>query len=378
MKNLNFLSQDKWDLAKSRAVGNDLLMGEYSLASLRFLKNDLIQITSAEGETKHLTISATAFKELTEILKLPKAFLRRFETSFGDEQKNSFIEVMRAKLAETGQSVFLVGNPITMTIEHILNRAAPISTEAFVDFAESLISHQNLNPVDFRVNGIGNLQINLVADNPVEMRIPGFRSEVFKSGISLNLNPKGILVQNYVNRLWCTNGSVGMMDEDKFRLDEIGNEAIAKFMVRLQGMAARAFVPEGFDERITNAMKTTASYMELQKAAAICSTQGTSWKDLQTYLQIDQVTNAYARLGYDMDKVTEAVKRKAHTPFTIWDVFNGMTAWATHNTVLDDRSRSQIAVRAGDFLSKENDLSMDIPNPFGHRIDAPELDRGEN
>lgn len=378
MKNLNFLSQDQWNVAKSKAVGNDLLMGEYSLASLRFIKNDLIQISSVEGDIKHLTISATAFKELTEILKLPKAFLRRFETSFGDEMKNGFIETMRAKLAEQGQTVFLVGNPITLTIEHILNRAAPISTEAFVDFAEGLISHQNLHPVDFRVNGIGNLQINLVADNPVEMRIPGSRSEVFKSGISLNLNPKGILVQNYINRLWCTNGAVGMLDEDKFRLDEIGNEAISKFMARLQGMATRGFVPEGFDERIGMAMKTTASYMELQKAASICSIQGTSWKDLQTYIPIDQVTTAYARLGHDMDKVTEAAKRKAHTPFSIWDVFNGMTSWATHNPVLDDRSRSTIAVRAGGFLGDESDLSLDIPNPFARRIESDDINRGED
>ena len=372
MKEIKFIGQSEWDIKKAQTAGKDLLMREFPLADVKFVKDDVILV-----DGRHMTISANAYKELTEILKLPKAFLRRFQGSFGEEGKTNFIKTMMDAAALQGGTVYLIGNPVTLTIESILPKAAPISTSAFVDFAESLMSGQNLNPVDFRINGIGNIQINMVSQNPIEAAIDGFKTEVFKSGLSLNLNSKGILVNNYVNRLWCTNGAVGLLDEDNYRLSDISGESIANFMSRIQSMSSRNYMPSGFAERIGEAMKTPASYAELAQAAGICSVQGSSWKDLQTYVPIDQVTNAYARLGYDMDKVTEAVKRKAHTPFSRWQVMNGMTAWGTHTPGLDDSARSKIAVRAGKFMDKDGDLAQDIPNPFARRVEADEPDMGE-
>ena len=360
------ISTSIFEAKAKEAIETQPLRRQISLSEIELIGKNSI---SVEGQ--ELSITDGAFKDLIEVLKVPKAFLNRFKDVFGEENQKTFINRLResASVAK-GIEVTLIADPKTRKVSRMLGAdKALISNDSAVDFARRYIDSYGLGVNSFNVDTNGSFSINTTSPTGY-FSVKGLKDESFQGGVTFTNTPeRGLEILPYLQRLICANGMIGRQMAESYRLNSLSQEAIEKFNEQMLQLQAMNFTPMGFSDRIHKAAETKASFREMQSAVAnLLSNSKASYDQVQKWIPLQSVKDQYTRTGYDTNRFTTVQGKNALTNMSINDLYNAMTNFASHDhkgIEIEDGKRSTIMVGAGNLLWKPAyDVENFIPSPF--------------
>jgi len=360
------ISNQVFEQKAKEAIASSPLRKEMLLTDIELIDKEAVSING-----KRVSITSQAFKDLIELLGLPKAFLGRFGEVFGEDNLQTFINRMRvAQATKKNTNVTLVANPSTHQVIRILggNKSA-ISNDSAIDFAKRYIDGYNLDVSQFHVGPNGDLSINTTSPNGY-FTVPGMKDEHFTMGVSfINSPDRGLEVSPFLNRLVCANGMIGRSMSETYRLRELTPQSIEHFNEQMLQLQAVNFAPQGFADRIIKADSTKASLEEMNWAASkLMTVSDVDYNHLQKWIPIQATNDTFSRHGFDVNKLTKHQLKNASTGTSINDLYNAMTNFATHThngVKVEDYNRTKLMIDAGHLLTKNTyDTENLITSPF--------------
>ena len=229
-----------------------------------------------------------------------------------------------------------------------------ITPDVFFDFAEMFMDKNQYLPdkVEYRENDGGCISILM---NPVNEQImeyaPG--DEFVKNGIFLLWSPGEIGLGNYYKRLVCANGSTQTAHHS------IANAFSPAGLEQLLEVTADS---EPFKKNLDRmlicarqAMRTMASVHELKAAVQILNRHGMEDRYANQIIPYKHIRAEYENAGYAMSAAAEA---QAKSNKTVWELFNLLTFFATHNAVWvqQDIRRTSVMEASMNLLMRERDI----------------------
>jgi hypothetical protein len=359
------ISQERYDKLKSLAVGSQPIRKVVPLVGLRVINSGAVELNGSI-----IPMTDTAFKQLAKILGVPVQFQGRVEKLFGEDAKSEIVNKMKSALIINGMStITIVANPQTKCIVGFLDRESRYtSNQAFLGLIEGVITDHGLDVRDFTVDPTdGGMTISCFNEK-AEYMVGGLKDEVFNGGVTFqNSLDGGMIVSPYMNRLICANGMIGEAFSESLKVKNLNGPSIEKFRAHLDQMAKKSFKPKSFEERVNQAIKTKASFAELEAAAdLIMRTSGAKPEEISSWVPYRETMAEYAKIGTPTITLSRDQKKNAKTGTSIWEVVNGLTHYSTHQHGLKigDYDRREVQKEAGALLSEIFDMENQVISPF--------------
>lgn len=359
------ISQERYNDLKNVAVKSQPIRKVVPLAGLRVLNSGAVEINGSI-----IPMTDGAFKQLAKILGVPIQFQGRVEKLFGSDAKSEIVNKMKSALIINGMStITIVANPQTKSIVGFLNRESQYtSNQAFLGLIEGVISDHGLGVRDFSVDPTdGGMTISCFNEK-AEYMVGGLKDEVFNGGVTFkNSLDSGMLVSPYMNRLICANGMIGEAFSETLKVKNLSSATIESFRTHLDQLAKKSFKPKSFEERVQKAIKTKASFAEIEAAAnLIMRTSGAKPDEISSWVPYTETMHQYAKSGIPTITLSKEQKKNARTGTSVWDVVNGLTHYSTHSHGLKigDFDRREVQKAAGSLLSDTFDIENQVISPF--------------
>lgn len=365
MELLKTLTQEDFRIKADLATSVQPVRKTVSLGNLEILGDSLIKV---EGKT--IPMTPKAFTQLATILGVPIQFQGRVDKLFGAEAKKDIVNKMKSALIRQGMTkLTLVASPTTKEIVSFLKKESGfISHQGFFGLVSGSIGDQGLSVRDFTISEDGTAVTISCFDPRAEYAIDGLKDEFFQGGVTFsNSILNGLSVSPYINRLVCLNGMIGASFEDNIRMKDLSNSSIEIFRGKMNELAKRDYQPKNFINRAITAMKTNASYAELESSAdLILGASNVTIPDLSNWIPYLETNEAFAQFGLPPVSLNPAQKKTAKTGTSMWELVNGLTHFSTHNSQykISDESRRAIQRKAGDLLAKTFDMENLVVTPF--------------
>jgi hypothetical protein len=359
------LSQHVYDTKVSHALQIQPVRKTIPLGDLRIVNTGVIHI-----KDKPVAMNRNAFSQLAKILGVPIQFQGRVDKFFGEEATSQIVNRMKSALVQQGMStITMVANPKEKQIIGFLKRESQyISNGTFFGVANDIINDHNLLVRDFSIDG-DNGGITLNCFNPkAGFQIGDFQDEFFQGGITLsNSIDKGIIVSPYMNRLVCLNGMIGDSFGEAYKLKGLGSYNMEELRNHLDSLKKRNYKPFAFEERVNKAMKTNCSYAELEAAAElIMGVSGAKMDEISKWVPIQETNQKYMNFGILPGTLSAEKKKNAKTGTSVWDMVNGLTHFATHESVfkVSDDGRARVQKEAGKIMAGTYDMENLVISPY--------------
>jgi len=359
------LSQQVYDARMAQALKVQPIRKTVPLGDIRIVNTGVIHI-----KDKPIAMNRQAFSQLAKILGVPIQFQGRVDKFFGEEATSSIVNKMKSALIQQGMStITIVANPKEKQIIGFLKRDSQyVSNGTFFGVANDIIDDHNLLVRDFSINpDDGGITINCFNPN-AGFQIGDFKDEVFQGGITLSTSlDKGIIVSPYMNRLVCLNGMIGESFGESYKLKGLGPSYMEELRTHLGALEKRNYKPFSFEERVKKAMTTNCSYAELEAAAElIIGHSGAKKDEIGKWVPIQETDKKFIDFGIIPSLMNADKKKNAKTGTTVWDMVNGLTHFATHDSVfkVSEDDRRVIQKEAGKIMSGTYDMENIILSPF--------------
>jgi len=376
MAKITTISQSVFDQHAKAAVAKQPIRKQASLGSLELIDKNTL---SVEGTP--IPMSTGAFKDFIEILRIPKAFLGRFESSFGEEGAGQFLNRMRTAMAGNSGEVILIVDPIDRKITAIRHpNHVGITNEGFLGLIRENVDRYDLQVSDFYVGPDGSLNVNAISPTGF-LQVPGMKKEIFNTGVSFsNSSRGGTEVSPYLMRLVCSNGMMSRSFAEHYNLKGLEKEQVERFNEHMLQLQTNGFQPQGISDKVVKADMVRASLSEMQTAAStLMGNSKVEWKDLQRWVPLQDTTDTFARHGLDTSRFTRLQQKNATTGTTLWSLVNGMTNFASNAPKLyfdDEIQRSRIMVQAGNLFARDTyDTENLVLSPYAEEAGVDTGDR---
>jgi len=364
-KALESLSENVVIHRMAEAVAVQPIRKEVALQSIKIIDDQ-----SIEYQGHRLKISQAAFRDLLDILKVPKTFMERFKGIVGVESQQKFINTLKNVIATSGSgTVTMVLNPTSREVVaiHKSNRNL-FSNQSATELISNIINENGLTVADFSINrDNGGIAVNTFHNN-THFDIPGLKDEHFIAGISFTNNPRnGFQVTPYINRLVCANGMITRGFQEEFKITKMDELSMNSFMASLKELRKNNYMPTGFTDAVRLTNSTNASLAEMQFAAnAILDASGASREEVESWIPLKSTESAFNRIGVHVEDMDSAKRKNAKTGTSVWELINGITHFATHDNGIEitDYDRRRLQVVAGNLLTKKLDMENLVRSPF--------------
>ncbi|MBO4722670.1 MAG: hypothetical protein J5629_07035 [Muribaculaceae bacterium] len=237
-----------------------------------------------------------------------------------------------------------------------------ITPEVFFDFAEMFMDKNRYLPykVEYSMGGNGNRNGNgniSILMKPVTEQFMEFApgDEFLANGLYLAWNPGEIGMGNYYVRQVCSNGQTQITHHS---ITKAFSPEAAKLKALLDITAESEPLKKNLDRMLLSArlaMRTSASVHELKAAMKMLNGHGLTEQDANQIIPYEQTRSKYETAGFLLSSTEEA---QAKSDRTMWEVFNLLTFFATHNTVWarQDIRRSSLMEASMNLLLRERDI----------------------
>ena len=243
--------------------------------------------------------------------------------------------------------------------------ATPIKKEAipatsFFDFIEMFMDRNGYTPEQFysTEHGIGGVTISLLPNHAVyDEFTPG--DEFLSNGIWFRWNLGEIEAGNYFLRMICSNGQMAPIEHKIAHMNLFDASSMRNMLALPQH---RVFSNENL-QKIKNsailAMKTDASVREVQTVNRLLKHYGVEENKTEEIAPYHQLLDAYTSAGYDLKHFPLTMM---HSDITMWELFNRLTAYATHTTdwKANDNRRSGLMMESLQLLNRPRDIKQYI------------------
>lgn len=370
--NLTTISQAVFDQHEKLAIARQPIRKQVSLADVK-----LVNRTTLEIEGTEVPITPQAFKDFIETLRIPKAFLGRFEQSFGEDGSNQLMNRLRTAIAaDSGVDIVLVVDPGTRQVTAIRQpHKIGITNEGFLGIVRENIDRYDLQVSNFQVGTDGSLTVNTISPSGF-LQVPGMKKEIFSNGVSfINSARGGTEVSPFLMRLVCTNGMMSRSFAEHYMLKGLEREQVEKFNEHMIMLQSNGFQPKGISDKVIKADLTPASLSEMQSAAsAIMSNSKIEWNEMQRYVPLQPTSDHFSRHGMDTSRFTKLQAKNAQTGTSLWSLVNGLTNFASNanRAYFDDEiQRTRIMQAAGNLFARDTyDTENLVLSPYNGLVDT--------
>lgn len=371
------LSQDEFNEKKNSALGNEPVTKVIRIDDLKIPKNGLRENIVIIGG-KAVSVSGHFIDELAKILGIsPQMKKTLLEQNKEGEYLSKMVDAM--KTFGAGKQVTLIANPKENEVISITDKPySRIPNEELFGIAERLIDqYPVLGLLDVDVTGDG-FGTRIYLNSHADVGFPGLKDEeTFRFGLTLGNYGGGTSIGDFMLRLVCGNGMMGIVPGDNFTPKGISPGEIGKMFTRIADMAQRGFVPKDLGGRIDGAINTPASLFEIEQAykgvtSRLALAQGAD-DTVKKYAQAELARRYFpgyaktlirlAQKGIDIVNLSDKQKHLVNAGMPVWDVVNSLTFLGSNPSEFSIGDARFLQRLGGKLLASEFDLvDIDLIN----------------
>ena len=241
-------------------------------------------------------------------------------------------------------------------VDALLIRDKMITPDVFFDFAEMFMDKNGYLPEHVEYTHTIKKGVSILM-KPVHKQFmeyaPG--DEFLSNGLYLTWNPGQINLGNYYERLVCSNGSTRSSHHSITKVYSPEVKELGRLLELNEVFAPLKRETEKMLLSARQSMRTTASVRELGVAVKLLNEHGLAPEDSNQIIPYERTKKLYERAGYKTDSAHMA---QAKSKMTMWELFNKLTFFATHNQLwsAQDIRRTSLMESSIVMLMREHDI----------------------
>ena len=274
--------------------------------------------------------------------------------AFGDKG----IAHLRNFLGQAGKDdksrLILVADTLKRQVTHIYpTKEHLIPPTSFFDFAELFMDKNGYEPEALEYDTGTEISLRMKPNKPAFLQFDA-GDEFMSNGLWLRWNPAEISFGNYYERLICKNGATQVAQNKLMYAESLNDKSIE----RLLAINSDNFIlKHNTNVMLGNArlaMRTKASLHELGLASKALHQLGLK-EDNANIIPYQENLSRYEQAGFPTDATSQ---KRTISNITVWELFNLMTAFATHTDIWDDHNtnRSLLMAKSTDLLNQKRDI----------------------
>lgn len=254
------------------------------------------------------------------------------------------------------KSVVVIASPESCQLTEIIPIVEEyISPSLFFDFAEIITEESGYTISDIKYNNSDRMCITVTYTNPSgHPHSFGLNEEFMMDGFYLHWSPSHIDLGHYYERLVCSNGQMVREARKEFTSYRLSSNEIHQMIEQVNGKQFLTNGIEQFGRLLTRASESRISLAEMNKAQKLLISNGIQEEQAEMLIPYMEVRNSYETARcYDCKK-EHLMKGEG----TIWDTYNVLTKFATHNRIWPQHDHRRINVMNGAvaLLQREPDI----------------------
>lgn len=254
------------------------------------------------------------------------------------------------------KSVVVIASPESCQLTEIIPIVEEyISPSLFFDFAEIITEESGYTISDIKYNNSDRMCITVTYTNPSgHPHSFGLNEEFMMDGFYLHWSPSHIDLGHYYERLVCSNGQMVREARKEFTSYRLSSNEIRQMIEQVNSKQFLTNGIEQFGRLLTRASESRISLAEMSKAQKLLISNGIQEEQAEMLIPYMEVRNSYETARcYDCKK-EHLMKGEG----TIWDTYNVLTKFATHNWIWPQHDHRRINVMNGAvaLLQREPDI----------------------
>lgn len=315
---------------------------------IQFVEETIYKLDGQEFQ-----IAPSIAAQIDQFIGLHKQQVRAIHASIGEDGVRDYRNYIAMVNSITNpEKLALIADPHQRKIIGVTalkEEAIPLSS--FFDFAEIFANDNNYtikNIVTSSDTTVG-LEMTMIPDSPKIISL-GQDEDFMTNGLILRWNLGTIELHHYYERLVCANGSIETTLGKHSSFYALNDKTIKQLLSFPQ---RHLFDFNKFSNHAYAAMETKASIAELHRASNLLLSNGLDNDLMDAIIPYQADVQAYERMGYrNLDY------SRAKSSLLVWDVFNRLTFFASHNEIwTDDDNRRNLLMHASvQFLQRQRDI----------------------
>ena len=238
-----------------------------------------------------------------------------------------------------------------------------IPPESFFEFAEMFMDKNRYEPEAVEYDNGTEISIRMKSLDPQVMTFAK-DDDFISNGLWLRWNPSEVAFGNYYERLVCSNGMTQMSQNRLMRANSLADENMVNTLMAVNGESPA--LKQNMTLMLGNAQKaihTKASVYEMGVGARLLQHFGVDAYDAEQLIPYEENRSCYEQSGYPVN--AEGL-RQAVSSMTVWQLFNILTAFATHTPAWTphDLRRPQLMEQSVSLLNHKRNI-IEYHNVFG-------------
>lgn len=335
------------------------------LAAVKLHLGEDTPLAEVQGLTA--VISSSAKKDLIKLAGYDDQAIRTFKTNYGDKGAERLLSDSFKKLAHKHVSLAFDGPRITRILLPD-QKAAALKPSQIVGLAEFFQSKgMSIHGVQVAPDGT-NARVQILNFQRTH-ETPLLPNEAVQAGYNLDWDAfGGTSIQNFLVRLWCTNGAT---TTEVRSLNALSNNMDpAEIYKALFNDNAQKFIAK-YWERISKLQETPMSIAEFRVIQGMLSAFDKDKDVFKNHFGESNINEMkwmkdYERRGIHINEITKAQAKNAPTPIRWWDAINATTWLASHpnQSGVSEWDATDLMQKAGKLMSKNVDADnwmLDVP-----------------
>ena len=335
---------------KERLLSLPLSYRETSLDEIIAIDNTHINVGGAVVE-----LSDDLVRRLDDSLKISRSQAGMAQKTYGNTGVANLRNFFGQAAGKKAENVILVADTSRRFVTDLLqSKGGFIPMQIFFDFAEMFMDSNGYEPEAIEYDESGETVLRMKPLKPVFTDF--FPGDSFMSnGLMLRWTPVEMGLDNYFERLVCTNGQIVRSPHKLARIHNADSESLRSLLKLGSGNTFANSNNAVFIDKAGIARRSKASLNELALVSSTMSRLGVDNKDAEEVHHYRQNLKLYQNAGYD---VSPKSMRRSVSDLAVWQLFNNITFFATHNAQWDetDLRRSRLMQFAVDFLFRQRDI----------------------
>lgn len=323
-----------------------------------FDKNEIVAVDETHYRLGNATVefSPKISENIDSFIGLKTGQSKMAEDSYGSNGlanlRNFFAQAKQNKK----EKIIVVADTETRTITGIhRTKTHFIPPQSFFEFAEMFMDKNQFEPDAIDYGNGSDISIRMKSLNPQVMSFTK-GDDFISNGLWLRWNPAEISFGNYYERLVCKNGMTQISHQKQMSLDSLQDERKIGLLLGNYD----SFLRQNMHLMLENAQKsiaTQASVRELGIGTRILKQMGVDQKITTELIPYDENVARYEESGYPIDSESLAL---AVSSMTVWQLFNIMTAFASHTKIWGEHDirQTMLMTRSMDFLNRKRDIKQ--------------------
>lgn len=304
-----------------------------------------------------LEVSPQIAEVIDRFAGIKKGQSRIAQDSYGEQGLTNLRNFFGQAEVKGGKRLILAANTqMRLIVDAIPIKDKMITPDVFFDFAEMFMDKNNYLPE--RVEHTNSIKTGVsIVMRPVHEEImeyaPG--DKFLSNGLYLTWNPGAINLGNYYERLVCSNGSTRRSHHSITKVYSPEVKELGRLLELNEVFAPLKRETEKMVISAKQAMTTTASVRELGIAVKMLNKHGVEPQAANQIIPYERTKRKYEQAGYLTDSAHMA---QAKSEMTMWELFNLLTFFATHNQLwtAQDIRRTLLMEDSLVMLMREHDI----------------------